>query len=150
MDILSPEGRSALMSRIKGKDTKPEIAVRQSLHRRGFRFRVDGAGLKGRPDLVLKKYGAVIFVHGCFWHAHDCPLHRVPSTRREFWSRKFEQNRIRDSEAVAELHQKDWRTCIVWECALRGKQKLGIDEVTEAIADWLSSSLEHLEIRGLL
>lgn len=147
-DILSPADRSALMSRIKGKDTKPELIVRKNLHKKGFRYRLNGAGLRGRPDLVLPKHKAVIFVHGCFWHAHDCHLHRLPSTRPDFWLSKLAGNRVRDADALTELHEDGWRTCIVWECALRGKTRIGPDRVTGLITTWLSSSVKHTEIRG--
>jgi DNA mismatch endonuclease (patch repair protein) len=96
MDIISPERRSALMSRIRGKDTGIEVTVRKGLHHLGLRYRLGGGGLPGRPDIVLPMYRAVVFVHGCFWHGHVCPLFRLPKTRMAFWQAKIDANRERD------------------------------------------------------
>lgn len=120
MDIISPEQRSALMSRIRGKDTKIELEVRRGLHALGFRYRLGGAGLPGRPDIVLPKYRTVVFVHGCFWHRHDCHLFRLPKTRTEFWKAKIDANHKRDELAIARLAESGWRSKVVWECQLRG------------------------------
>ena len=120
-DIISPEQRSALMSRIHGKDTKIELEVRRGLHALGFRYRLGGAGLPGRPDIVLPKYRTVVFVHGCFWHQHDCHLFRLPKTRTEFWKAKVDANRARDLRAEARLRELGWHVETVWECQLRGK-----------------------------
>ncbi|MEN5266959.1 very short patch repair endonuclease [Stenotrophomonas sp. TWI587] len=121
VDSLTPEQRSAQMSRIRGTNTKLEVLVRKALHARGFRYRLGGAGLPGRPDIVLPKYGTVVFVHGCFWHGHSCPLYRLPKTRPEFWADKIGKNRSRDERVVAELESAGWRVLTVWECSLRGK-----------------------------
>lgn len=120
MDIISPEQRSALMSRIRGKDTKIELEVRRGLHALGFRYRLGGAGLPGRPDIVLPKYRTVVFVHGCFWHRHDCHLFRLPKTRPEFWKTKIDANAERDRRKQAELRATGWRVETIWECQLRG------------------------------
>lgn len=120
MDITSPERRSALMSRIRGKDTGIEMLVRKSLHRLGFRYRLGGAGLPGRPDIVLPRHRTVVFVHGCFWHGHDCPLFRLPKTRPEFWRVKIGSNRARDSRVQEHLTRLGWHVQTVWECQLRG------------------------------
>lgn len=120
MDIISPEQRSALMSRIRGKDTKIELEVRRGLHALGFRYRLGGAGLPGRPDIVLPRHRTVVFVHGCFWHQHDCHLFRLPKTRTEFWREKIEANRSRDARNIAQLRASKWRVEVVWECQLRG------------------------------
>lgn len=120
MDIISPEQRSALMSRIRGKDTKIELEVRRGLHALGFRYRLGGAGLPGRPDIVLPKYRTVVFVHGCFWHRHDCHLFRLPKTRPEFWKTKIDANAERDKRKEAELIAAGWRVETIWECQLRG------------------------------
>lgn len=119
-DIISPEQRSALMSRIRGKDTKIELEVRKGLHALGFRYRLGGAGLPGRPDIVLPMYRTVVFVHGCFWHQHDCHLFRLPKTRTEFWKSKVDANRARDRRVARELEATEWHVETVWECALRG------------------------------
>ncbi|WP_277879994.1 very short patch repair endonuclease [Stenotrophomonas maltophilia] len=124
VDSLTPEQRSAQMSRIRGSNTKLEVLVRKGLHARGLRYRLGGAKLPGRPDIVLPKYRTVVFVHGCFWHGHDCPLYRLPKTRPEFWADKIGKNRIRDLRVTAELEALGWRVLAVWECSLRGKTAL--------------------------
>ncbi|WP_164262232.1 very short patch repair endonuclease [Stenotrophomonas maltophilia] len=121
VDSLTPEQRSAQMSRIRGSNTKLEVLVRKCLHARGLRYRLGGAKLPGRPDIVLPKYRAVVFVHGCFWHGHDCPLYRLPKTRPEFWADKIGKNRTRDQRVTSELEAMGWRVLTVWECSLRGK-----------------------------
>jgi DNA mismatch endonuclease (patch repair protein) len=131
MDIISPEQRSALMSRIKGKDTKIELEVRRGLHALGFRYRLGGAGLPGRPDIVLPKYRTVVFVHGCFWHRHDCYLFRLPKTRTDFWKEKIDANRLRDERAISALESTGWHVEVVWECQLR---KVSNDERADVIA----------------
>lgn len=139
-DIISPERRSALMSRIRGKDTGIEVLVRTGLHRLGLRYRLGGAGLPGRPDIVLPKHRSVVFVHGCFWHGHACPLFRLPKTRTEFWQAKVDANRLRDARNVADLEASGWRALVVWECQLRGRNE---DEITEVIEDLASAILHH-------
>jgi DNA mismatch endonuclease (patch repair protein) len=134
MDIISPERRSALMSRIRGKDTGIEVTVRKELHRLGFRYRLGGAGLPGRPDIVLPKYRTVVFVHGCFWHGHDCPLFRLPKTRTEFWRAKIEANRKRDARTGSELRAKSWKSEVVWECQLRGASSKKVEFVVKRLA----------------
>jgi DNA mismatch endonuclease (patch repair protein) len=118
--VLTPAQRQLNMSRIRGKDTKPELLVRRGLHALGFRFRLHRKDLPGRPDLVFPARRAVIFVHGCFWHGHNCPMCKMPATRPEFWRTKIEGNRARDQKAGAALTASGWRALIVWECALRG------------------------------
>lgn len=113
------------MSRIRGSNTKLEVLVRKALHARGFRYRLGGAGLPGRPDIVLPKYHTVVFVHGCFWHGHDCPLYRLPKTRPEFWQAKIDSNRSRDERVKARLMEMSWNTVEVWECSLRGIHEEG-------------------------
>src|SRR3546814_12355503 len=108
-DSLTPAERSERMSRIRGKDTKPELWVRTFLHSRGFRFRLHRKDLPGRPDLVLPKYGAVVFVHGCFWHAHHCQKGRIPGTRSKFWQEKFENNKTRAERTSRKLARQGGR-----------------------------------------
>jgi DNA mismatch endonuclease (patch repair protein) len=122
-DVFTPEKRSEVMSRIRGGGTKPELVVRSMLHRMGYRFTVNGPlnrGLPGRPDLVLPRYGTVVFVHGCFWHGHEgCRDFRLPGTRREWWKAKIEGNRARDVRDEAELRAAGWHVITIWACALK-------------------------------
>jgi|TARA_R100000455_G_C6268405_1_gene123884 DNA mismatch endonuclease (patch repair protein) len=111
-----------MMSGIRGKDTKPEMVVRRGLHAMGFRFRLHDRSLPGNPDLVLRKYRTVIFVHGCFWHRHDCRYFKWPATRPEFWRNKILRNVERDEENVAALEAMGWRVLTVWECETRNPE----------------------------
>lgn len=118
-DIFSPQKRSWNMSRIKSKDTAPEIRVRSALHRAGYRFRLHVKDLPGKPDIVLPKYKTVIFVHGCFWHRHKgCSNATMPSTNQAFWKEKFKQNVERDKREQAELEKRGWKVIVVWECKI--------------------------------
>lgn len=145
-DVVSPETRSRMMSGIRGKDTKPEVLVRKALHARGFRFRLHVSDLPGRPDIVLPRYQAALFVHGCFWHGHDCRFFKLPGTRPEFWQLKIAKNKANDEKNVVLLSDAGWRTGIVWECALRG-QGATVDAVADRLAEWLESSSANIEIR---
>ena len=118
-DVHSKEIRSKNMAAIKGKNTKPEMLVRKYLHAQGFRYRLHDKKLPGSPDIVLRKYKTVIFVHGCFWHGHDCKYFKLPMTRTEFWQLKIQANRQRDSVAIEQLATDGWNVIVVWECALR-------------------------------
>ena len=119
IDRLTPEKRSWNMSRIKGKDTRPEIALRSLLHRAGFRFRTHSRTLAGKPDIVLPKYKTVIFVHGCFWHRHEgCKYAYTPKSRQQFWQEKFSGTVARDKLKKAELQSESWQVLIVWGCEL--------------------------------
>lgn len=135
------------MSGIRGKNTRPELMIRKALHARGFRYRLH-CKLPGKPDLCLPKYRAVIFVHGCFWHGHDCHLFKWPSTRPEFWREKIARNRAVDAAAVEKLLAEGWRVMTVWECALKGRTRLPLDEVIARCANWLLSDQPELTIRG--
>lgn len=122
-DTLTPGQRSERMSRIRSRDTKPEILVRRYLHASGLRFRLHKAGLPGRPDIVLAKYRSIVLVNGCFWHAHKCQNGRVPATKTEFWRAKFEQNKRRDEQNVRALRKESWHVFTVWECELSNQVK---------------------------
>ncbi|MBO6527843.1 very short patch repair endonuclease [Erythrobacter sp.] len=148
-DIVSKAVRSRMMSGIKGKDTKPELLLRQNLHRRGFRYRLHSRNLPGRPDMVFPQFDAVLFAHGCFWHGHDCSLFRWPQTRREFWEEKIRGNQARDIRNKQLLLDTGWRVGKVWECALRGRDRIGIDEVIEQCANWLEGTAPQLELRSI-
>src|SRR5947208_16643148 len=119
MDVLTREQRSYCMSRIKGRDTTPELEVRRRVHALGFRFRLHRTDLPGRPDIVLPRHRKVIFVHGCFWHRHEaCRPLKVPRNNSDFWRKKFEANLERDRRAQAQLLELGWKVLIVWECEL--------------------------------
>ncbi|WP_042301822.1 very short patch repair endonuclease [Paraburkholderia kururiensis] len=148
VDVVDAATRSRMMSGIRGRNTKPEILVRRLLHRRGFRFRLDVRELPGRPDIVLPRYRAAIFVHGCFWHGHDCPLFKWPQTRPEFWREKIARNRANDAKALAALAAQGWRIAIVWECAIRGADR-DVGALIERLDTWLRSGAFSLfEARG--
>ncbi len=129
-----------MMSNIRSKDTKPELVVRRFLHANGFRYRLHAGALPGKPDIVLPKYHAAIFVHGCFWHRHqNCRLAYTPKSRQKFWLDKFQTTIARDKIAVTKLFNSGWRVMTIWECALRNNQlrDLGLDEIVEWIkSDW--------------
>lgn len=147
-DIVDAQTRSRMMAGIKGKNTKPELLIRKGLHALGFRFRLHSKAVTGKPDLVLKKYSAAIFVHGCFWHGHNCHLFKMPSTRTDFWEAKINRNRQRDQQVKAQLQASGWRRLVIWECALKGKTRLDFDPLIEGVALWLRGSQLEGEIVG--
>lgn len=119
-DVMTPEKRSAVMSRIRGRDTAPEMQIRRILWHTGLRFRLNVKRLPGSPDIVLPKWRAVVFVHGCFWHRHEgCALFRLPATRTAFWDAKLMANRRRDERSTQALLALQWRVLVVWECAIK-------------------------------
>ena len=131
-DRLSKEERSELMSHIRSVNTKPEVALRRALWRRGFRYRVNVKNLPGSPDIVLPKHRTVVFVHGCFWHAHKgCKIYHLPQTNTEFWLAKVTRNQERDQEVWRQLEAKGWSVVIVWECELA---KAKFDGTVERVA----------------
>lgn len=144
-DIVDQQTRSRMMSAIRGKDTKPELALRRALHARGFRFWLHSKKVHGRPDLVLPKYRAVVFVHGCFWHRHEgCRYATVPATRPEFWRAKFDANRARDRAVRTRLLEDGWRVAAVWECNLRKPEQ--VEATTESLSIWLRTEELQIEI----
>lgn len=147
MDIVDHQTRSRMMSGIRGKDTQPEIAIRRCLFAHGFRYRLHATGLPGRPDMVLAKYRAIVFIHGCFWHGHDCRLFRMPASNRRFWSEKIRRNRARDRKVLHDLTRDGWRTLIIWECAIRGLREPALARVCRRTARWIVSRSKFLEIR---
>jgi DNA mismatch endonuclease (patch repair protein) len=121
-DTLSASERSRIMSRVKAKDTRPEMLVRRLVHGAGYRYRLHGAKLPGKPDLVFSSRRKVIFVHGCFWHRHDdCALARMPKSNQGFWSIKLEKNKERDAIVYRGLHEMGWGVLVIWECELRDR-----------------------------
>lgn len=143
-DIVDRETRSRMMSGIRGQNTRPEILVRSFLHRNGFRFRLHVKQMKGTPDIVLPRYGAVIFVHGCFWHGHDCPLFKWPKSREEFWKNKISRNQMNDRLVVEALQNQGWRICTIWECTLRKRHDS--DMLLRQVVDWLRGDSRWFEI----
>jgi DNA mismatch endonuclease (patch repair protein) len=137
-DVLTPEQRRLNMSRIRGRDTKPEMLLRRGLHARGLRFRLHRRDLPGCPDLVFPALRAAVFVHGCFWHGHDCAMFKLPATRTEFWSAKIEGNRRRDIRALQDLSAAGWRTFVLWECDLRGPARRPLETVIDDVVAWLT------------
>ena len=137
VDRMTPEQRRHCMSRIKGRNTKPELLVRRYLHSQGFRYRLHVSKLPGTPDIVLRRYRTVIFVNGCFWHKHDCNSFKAPTTRKEFWDNKLERNQSRDLEQQAKLKEMGWHVIRIWECELKPK-------VRQQTFEGLSYTLNHL------
>ena len=137
-DFMSKEERSEMMSKIKSSNTRPERELRQDLWKRGLRYRINVKGLPGTPDIVLPKYKTVIFVHGCFWHGHDCKDYRLPKTNPDFWRNKVETNRKRDKDAVTRLETMGWKVITVWECELKKKTfEQTADRVASNITEWM-------------
>ncbi|WP_197052785.1 very short patch repair endonuclease [Acidithiobacillus ferrivorans] len=136
-----------MMSGIRGKNTKPEMLIRRLLHRQGFRFRLHVCHLPGKPDIVFPRYHAIIFVHGCFWHGHNCSLFKLPGTHEDFWREKISRNRSNDQKAIEALLRGGRRVCVVWECAIRGQGK-DINGVARRIGEWLRSECTFIEERG--
>jgi len=143
--------RSRMMAGIRSRNTKPERVVRCGLHRRGLRFRLHARDLPGSPDLVLPRWQTVIFVHGCFWHGHDCRYFHWPKTRAEFWRDKINGNRERDSRIKVQLHTAGWRVVVIWECAFRGKPMTEQEAILDRIFFWITNEQSLLtgEFHGL-
>ena len=141
-DVLTPEQRRLNMSRIRGRDTRPELILRRGLHALGLRFRLHRKDLPGKPDLVFPGHRAVILVHGCFWHWHGCPMFKWPATRREFWREKIASNRQRDQVTLGGLRAAGWRVVVVWECALRGPGRQTVEDVVDRCEGFVRSSDE--------
>lgn len=146
MDVVDSATRSRMMSGIQGKNTKPEVFIRKALHARGFRFRLHVKDLPGKPDLVLPKFKAVIFVHGCFWHGHTCRYFKKPQTRPDFWLEKIRKNQIRDEQQISLLKGQGLRVLIVWECAVRSMKKEKSPFLVDLIVEWLINGNEFLQI----
>lgn len=145
-DVVDRATRSRMMSGIRGKNTKPELTIRRALHARGFRYRIHCKDLPGNPDLCLPKYRAVIFVHGCFWHGHDCHLFKWPKTRPDFWKTKIERNQVVDAAARVRLLSAGWRVMHIWECSLKGRSITALDEVVLRVVRWLHSDDKEADI----
>ncbi|WP_245619822.1 very short patch repair endonuclease [Methylomicrobium agile] len=131
------------MSKVSQKNTKPEMKLRQSLHRLGLRYRLHVKKLPGSPDMVFPRFKAVLFVHGCFWHRHGCKATTTPKSSKEFWLKKFNDNVTRDKRHIEELANQGWRIAIVWECALKGNNEQ-IDSVAIILREWLKSEAKFI------
>jgi DNA mismatch endonuclease (patch repair protein) len=147
-DVLTHEQRHLNMSRIRAKNTKPEMLVRRGLHARGLRYRLHQRKLPGCPDLVFSHFKAVVFVHGCFWHGHECHLFKAPETRTAFWLKKISGNRERDKRAVEALREQEWRVLTVWECALRGSGRPHLQKILGRVESFLEGSRKTLDLTG--
>ena len=132
VDNLSTQDRSRLMSKVKGRDTKPEMIVRRLAHRLGYRFRLHRRDLPGSPDLVFPNRKKVIFVHGCYWHRHDCKKATTPKSNVEFWQKKFDDNVMRDNKNLADLRGKGWDAMVVWQCETEKS-----DDLADRLNDFL-------------
>jgi DNA mismatch endonuclease (patch repair protein) len=143
-DTVDRLTRSRMMARVRGKNTKPEVALRRALHRLGLRYRIHASDLPGRPDVVLPKYRAAIQIQGCFWHRHEhCAYATTPASNRPFWKKKFRDTIARDKRMLEALRQRAWRVAIVWECALRREQACS---VADQIYRWLHSRKRFKEV----
>lgn len=138
------------MSGIRGRDTKIELIVRKALHARGLRYRLHNRTLPGRPDMAFIGAKAAVFMNGCFWHGHDCPLFRLPTSNTEFWQTKIGANRARDIRSLEALHALGWRTAVVWECAMRNRPMEEFAGLLDRIEEWIRKGSGHLDLRAPL
>ena len=150
-DIVDKMTRSKIMSRIKGKDTKPEVEIRKKLFARGIRYRLHDKSLPGKPDIIFPKYNAIIFFNGCFWHAHECDIFKWPSSNVAFWGGKLTINKENDRKNNEILKKLGWRILTIWECSYRspGKKDWGkIEGIVNRAEKWLYSNKKIGEIKG--
>lgn len=148
IDRVTPPERSKMMAAVRGTNTAPELYVRKQLFAAGFRFRLHVACLPGKPDIVLPRFKIAIFVHGCFWHGHECHLFKKPTTRTDFWLGKIARNQQVDATAHERLRIDGWRVATVWECALKGRTRLNFDEAIDTLSAWLPTDSPELTVRG--
>lgn len=137
-----------MMAGIRGRDTRLEVRIRTALHALGFRYKLHDRHIPGRPDIVLPRFRAAVFVHGCFWHGHDCALFRMPASRTEFWQAKIDSNRERDSRVRQEIAALGWRQLVIWECAVRGRTRMDFAEAVSRAASWITGDAKSGELRG--
>jgi len=147
-DVHDKATRSRNMAAIRATNTKPELIIRKGLHASGFRYRLHAKELPGKPDLILPKYRAVVFINGCFWHGHNCHLFRWPATRQEFWQEKIAGNTARDQRHHTALSAAGWRIAVIWECALKGKTRQPPGDVIDRLSRWLVTEDRELQIEG--
>lgn len=146
MDTVEPHIRSKIMASVGQKNTGVEVLLRKALHHRGLRYRLHDRSLPGSPDLVFPRFHAVVFVHGCYWHAHGCHRSTVPKTRKAFWSAKFSANKARDLKKADTLRAAGWRVLTVWECSLRGKSARPVHAIAARVHRWIESTAKSGEI----
>lgn len=145
-DTVDTKTRSRIMSRVRNKNTNIEQMVRKALFAKGFRYKINDKSLPGKPDIVLPKYKAVIFVNGCFWHGHACKRGKSPETNTDFWTQKINSNIVRDKQNIKQLKSLGWRVAVVWECSLRGKTSIGLLTVAGKLENWLKNASNYIEI----
>jgi DNA mismatch endonuclease (patch repair protein) len=148
VDVVDKATRSRMMAGIGGRNTSPELLIRSLLHKGGYRFRLHRKDLPAKPDIVLPKYGAVILVHGCFWHGHRCHMFKWPKSNQVFWRTKILANVKRDRRSAIALNSSGWRLMTVWECALRGPRAMTSEVVFRRISSWLNSRVDQSELSG--
>ena len=150
MDTVDRATRSRIMSRIRGRDTRPELVVRRFLHANGFRYRLHARHLPGSPDIVLPRHRAAVFVHGCFWHGHSCRAFRWPKTKPDYWRGKIQGNQVRDAQAIDGLLDRGWRAAIVWECSIK-EARSDVDALGRVLIEWIlaDGSLDLPEVLEL-
>lgn len=136
-DVVDRATRSRMMAGIKGKDTRPEIFIRHGLHRLGLRYLLHSTKISGKPDLAFPKYRCLVFVHGCFWHMHDCRYFHWPQTNIDFWKVKLQANAARDVRHIDTLLAQGWRIAIVWECAVKSRSSQERDNLVSRLANWI-------------
>jgi len=147
MDTVDKKTRSRIMASVGQRNTGPELKLRRVLHKKGLRYRLHDKKLPVSPDLVFPRFRTVVFVHGCFWHAHEgCKFATKPSTRKNFWKEKFEANRKRDRRNYEALTKLGWRVLIVWECAIKGINEIKIHELGLYVNQWIRSSEKFREV----
>lgn len=146
VDKFTKSQRSEMMSKVKSKDTIPEKLVRSALFKKGLRFRIHYDKLPGKPDIVLPKYHAVIFINGCFWHGHDCKAGKLPSSNIEFWKDKIKGNKERDLRTIKNLNSNGFKVLTIWECALKGKNKKKLEVFINETETWILSRNDNHEI----
>lgn len=147
MDVFDSKKRSDVMSKIRSKNTRPELVLRTALHRLGYRFKLHVSELPGKPDIVLPKWGCVIQVRGCFWHKHNCSDGHIPKTRKDYWIAKIEGNKVRDRRNDAKLRRMGWTVIIVWECKCRTAKVL--QGQIQRIASILERQRDSTSIRSV-
>jgi DNA mismatch endonuclease, patch repair protein len=140
MDTVDKQTRSRIMSSVGRKDTGPEMSLRRALHNVGLRYRLHDRALPGSPDLVFPRFSSVIFVHGCYWHAHGCHRSTVPTSRKEFWVQKVSANKLRDDRNVQLLLERKWRVMVMWECVITGNAASLAPQLAHRVSKWLKSS----------